>query len=66
MFNSFRRLSFTHFSISFHHCPKSTANNRRWFPNLPEFEKVNKHEALADITESLNELKYYKEHLFKL
>lgn len=45
-------------------CPKSTAN-RRWFPDLPDFKKENKHKALDDITESLNELKYYREHLFK-
>jgi oligoribonuclease len=28
--------------------------------------KHGKHEALADIYESIAELKYYREHLFKL
>jgi oligoribonuclease len=30
------------------------------------FAKQGKHEALADIYESIEELKYYREHLLKL
>jgi oligoribonuclease len=38
---------------------------KRWYPNIYNgFKKHNKHEALADIIESINELKYYREHLF--
>lgn len=38
---------------------------KRWKPDiLPGFNKHNKHEALADIIESIEELKYYREHFF--
>lgn len=38
---------------------------KRWQPDiLPGFKKHNKHEALADIIESIEELKYYREHFF--
>jgi hypothetical protein len=33
---------------------------------LKGFEKHSKHEALADIYESIDELKYYREHFIKL
>ena len=40
---------------------------KRWRPNLVEgFKKNGKHEALADILESIDELKYYREHFLKL
>jgi oligoribonuclease len=40
---------------------------RRWKPALLKgFEKHSKHEALADIHESINELKYYREHFIRL
>lgn len=40
---------------------------RRWKPAiLPGFKKHSKHEALADIYESIDELKYYREHFIKL
>jgi oligoribonuclease len=40
---------------------------RRWKPAiLPGFKKHSKHEALADIIESIDELKYYREHFIKL
>ena len=40
---------------------------RRWNPALLKgFEKHSKHEALADIHESIEELKYYREHFIKL
>ncbi|HEX5373441.1 MAG TPA: oligoribonuclease [Aquabacterium sp.] len=36
---------------------------RRWKPGLPEgFRKAQKHTALADIHESIDELLYYREH----
>lgn len=39
---------------------------RRWHPGLSEaFKKSNKHEALADIYESIDELKYYREHFIR-
>ena len=40
---------------------------RRWKPELLKgFEKRSKHEALADIYESIDELKYYRENFIKL
>jgi oligoribonuclease len=36
---------------------------RRWKPSIYSgFKKTSKHEALADIYESIDELKYYREH----
>lgn len=37
----------------------------RWYPNLPPYEKKKSHMALEDIYESINELKYYRGHVFK-
>jgi oligoribonuclease len=40
---------------------------RRWKPELASgFKKQQKHTALADIIESIEELKYYREHFIKL
>jgi oligoribonuclease len=40
---------------------------RRWKPDLMAgLTKEGKHEALADIYESIGELKYYREHFLKL
>jgi oligoribonuclease len=40
---------------------------RRWKPSIHGgFKKASKHEALADIYESIDELKYYREHFLKL
>jgi len=40
---------------------------RRWKPKVYNgFKKASKHEALADIYESIDELKYYREHFIKL
>jgi len=38
---------------------------RRWLPQLPEFTKESKHLAMSDIYDSIEELKYYRQHLFK-
>ena len=39
----------------------------RWRPDLlPGFSKTNQHTALADIRESIEELKYYREHFIRL
>ncbi|MBN8773548.1 MAG: oligoribonuclease [Thiobacillus sp.] len=39
---------------------------RRWRPGLSEaFKKSNRHEALADIYESIDEMKYYREHFIR-
>ncbi|MFH1816378.1 MAG: oligoribonuclease [Pseudomonadota bacterium] len=39
---------------------------KRWRPGLSQgFKKSNKHEALADIYESIDELKYYREHFIR-
>lgn len=38
---------------------------KRWYPDIPEFEKENTHTALNDIQESIAELGYYREKLFK-
>jgi oligoribonuclease len=41
--------------------------SRRWKPAIYNgFKKASKHEALADIYESIEELKYYREHFLKL
>lgn len=40
---------------------------RRWKPELVDgFQKLQKHTALADIMESIDELKYYREHFIKV
>ena len=40
---------------------------RRWKPTIYSgFKKASKHEALADIYESIDELKYYREHFIKM
>ncbi|HCA27324.1 MAG TPA: oligoribonuclease [Betaproteobacteria bacterium] len=40
---------------------------QRWKPEIAAgFTKQNKHEALADIHESIDELKYYREHFIRL
>jgi oligoribonuclease len=40
---------------------------KRWKPELAKgLSKHGKHEALADIYESIEELKYYREHFLKL
>ncbi|WP_193615822.1 oligoribonuclease [Massilia sp. YMA4] len=40
---------------------------RRWKPEvIAGFKKAQKHTALADILESIEELKYYREHFIKL
>lgn len=39
----------------------------RWVPGLPDgFSKAGKHLALDDILESIEEMKYYRQHFFKL
>ena len=41
--------------------------SRRWRPSLSQgFKKISKHEALSDIYDSIDELKYYREHFLKL
>lgn len=41
--------------------------SRRWKPEVyAGFKKSSRHEALADIYESIDELKYYREHFIKL
>ena len=40
---------------------------KRWKPEIAKgFNKQSKHEALADIYESIEELKYYREHFVRL
>lgn len=40
---------------------------RRWAPEVVRsFEKKSRHEALADIYESIDELKHYRVHLLKV
>jgi oligoribonuclease len=40
---------------------------RRWKPDIMSgFSKQGKHEALADIHESIDELRYYREHFIRL
>ncbi len=37
---------------------------KRWYPDLPRFEKEKTHLALNDIRESISELIYYRKHVF--
>lgn len=37
----------------------------QWYPHISSFRKTNKHLALDDIFESIAELKYYRQLLFK-
>ena len=40
---------------------------KRWRPDVAaSFDKKNEHTALADIRESIGELKHYREHFFRL
>jgi oligoribonuclease len=40
---------------------------KRWRPEVSgRFQKESKHEALADIYESIDELKFYRENFLKL
>jgi oligoribonuclease len=40
---------------------------KRWRPDVYNgFKKDGKHEALADVYESINELRYYREHFLKV
>jgi oligoribonuclease len=38
---------------------------KRWYPSLPAYKKRKAHLALSDIQESINELRYYREKVFK-
>ena len=37
---------------------------RRWYPSTPRYEKKGAHLALDDILESIEELRYFREHIF--
>lgn len=37
---------------------------KRWYPNLPRFQKKKTHLALNDIKESIGEMHYYRRHVF--
>ena len=40
--------------------------SRRWMPQVSAgFVKVSPHIAIEDIRESIRELRYYREHLFR-
>ncbi|OGT22555.1 MAG: oligoribonuclease [Gammaproteobacteria bacterium RIFCSPHIGHO2_02_FULL_42_13] len=39
---------------------------KRWYPKIMElYKKQTKHTALSDVYDSIEELKFYREHLFK-
>ena len=38
---------------------------KRWYPALPRFTKKKAHLALSDILESIDELRYYREKVFR-
>jgi len=38
---------------------------RRWYPDVPGFAKNDTHRALEDIVESIEELRFYRRHLFR-
>ena len=37
---------------------------KMWYPSVPPFRKEKTHFALSDIHESIEELKYYRDHVF--
>lgn len=37
----------------------------RWYPKHQDFKKEKQHTALADVNESIAELRYYRDHYFK-
>jgi len=37
----------------------------RWYPNIPDYPKNHSHRAAKDVSESIDELKYYREVLFR-
>ena len=37
----------------------------RWYPKLPRFQKSERHEALSDIRESIEELRYYRKTILR-
>jgi oligoribonuclease len=37
---------------------------KRWYPHVPAFKKGDQHLALADILDSVKELRYYREKIF--
>lgn len=37
---------------------------KRWYPNGPEFCKDSSHLAMDDIRDSINEMRFYREHYF--
>jgi oligoribonuclease len=37
---------------------------RRWYPHIPWFTKQNTHTAVADIHESIEELRFYRQRVF--
>ena len=39
--------------------------SKRWYPDLPRFDKKQAHRALSDIRESVAELRYYREKIFR-
>ena len=39
--------------------------SRRWYPELDRYEKKGAHLALDDILESIEELKYFRKHVFQ-
>lgn len=39
---------------------------KNWYPDkIRDYKKKSKHQALSDIYDSIDELKYYREHIFK-
>jgi oligoribonuclease len=38
---------------------------KRWYPSLPVYKKKKAHLALSDIKESINELMYYRDKIFR-
>lgn len=38
---------------------------RRWYPKIPDYPKNRVHRSTQDILESINELKYYRDTVFK-
>jgi oligoribonuclease len=38
---------------------------QRWYPSLPPYEKKKDHLALIDIRESVSELRYYRDNVFR-
>ncbi len=60
-------MSSLHEYFTYQHIDVSTTKLlcEMWYPNIPPYVKNSTHLAMDDVLESINELKYYREHMMK-